>query len=79
MKLAPISIYERMDMDSTSIYADNRVYHRVYAQPKITIEAEFKAQPFRHALTNKTVLSIDIDPEKADEDAKRAILLGLKE
>lgn len=79
MKLAPISIYERMDMDSTSIYADNRVYHRVYAQPTITIEAEFKAQPFRHALTNKTVLSIDIDPEKADEDAKRAILLGLKE
>lgn len=79
MKLAPISVSERMDMDSTDLYADNRVIQRVFTQPTITIEAEFQALPFRHALTDKTVLSIEIDPEKADDDAKRAVLLGLKE
>lgn len=79
MKLSPTSISERMDMDSTTLYADGQVYHRVFAQPAITIEAEFEALPFRHALTNKTVLSIDIDPNVADEDSKRAVLLGIKE
>lgn len=79
MKLSPVSISERMDMEPTSLYADNRIYQKVFAPQTITIEAEFEAVPFRHALTDKTVLSIDIDPEKADEDTKRAALLGLKE
>lgn len=79
MKLSPVSISERMDTEPTSLYADNRIYQKVFAQPTITIEAEFEAVPFRHALTDKTVLNIDIDPEKADEDVKRAALLGLKE
>ena len=74
MKLLPVNISERMDMESATLYADNQVYQRVFAQPTITIEAEFEAVPFRNALTEKTTLSIDIDPEKADEDTKRAAL-----
>ena len=78
MKVKPISVDYRLTMDSTYFYSDNRRVHSALTQSEVTIDAEFIAVPFLHALTDKTVLSIDIDPEKTDEDTKRAILTGFK-
>lgn len=77
LKIVPLSISLRQNYAQNHFYADNEVIYRAIPET-ITIEAEFEALPFKHYL-NKTepVLHILIDPEKADEDAKRAALSGI--
>ena len=75
-KLGIDNVSEHFDAYPTYLYGDNSVYASI-AQPEYTIEAEFRALPFKNALTNEEVLCIDIDPEKVeDEVIKKLINIG---
>lgn len=67
LKIMPISTALTLSDDSCELYADDRIYKRVWHE-ELKIEAEFVAVPFRHKLAGKEVLCIDIDPDIANDD-----------
>jgi len=77
MKLSPENISIEYNYDSVDIFADDKIIHKI-SIPELEINATFRALEFRDAVSGKYVLNIDIDPEKADEETKKEIILGMK-
>lgn len=80
MKIATCSIdhvYE--SANEAYIYADDQRYFVQHSFPEIRFECEFTAEPFFDKFSNREVLSIDIDPKKADNEIMKTILGGIKD
>ena len=78
MKLSLYSVSERMEMEPTTLWCDDQKYVNI-GPPDVTIEAEFKAVPFKHPLTKKSVLAIEIDENVAPPEIVKDALRGFQE
>lgn len=67
-----------MEMESTTLWCDDQPYHSI-GTPDYTIEAEFKSVPFKHPLTKKSVLAIEIDENVAPPEIVKDALRGFQE
>lgn len=80
MKIATCSIRDVYDpVNGEYFYADNQRYYVRKSFPEIRLECEFTAEPFFDKFSNRQVLSIDIDPKKADNKTMKTILGGIKD
>lgn len=80
MKIATCSIREVYDpVNGEYFYADNQKYYQYRSFPEIRLECEFTAEPFFDKFSNQHVLSIDIDPKKADNETVKTIMGGIKD
>ena len=77
-KLSLYSVSERIESEPITLWGNNQHY-AVISQPDYTIEAEFKAVPFKHPMINKEVLMIEIDEEKAPPEVVKDALKGFTE
>ena len=73
LKIMPISTAITLGDNSCELYADDRIYTRVW-RSELRIKAEFVAVPFRNKLTEKDVLCITIDPDVANDDTIKDVL-----
>ena len=78
MKLSLYSVSERIESEPTTLWVDDLPYCRI-SQPDYTIEAEFKAVPFRHPLSEKEIFMLEIDEEKAPPEIVKDALKGFIE
>ena len=78
MKLSLYSVSERMEMEPTTLWCDDQPYHSI-GTPDYTLEAEFKPVPFKHPLTKKSVLAIEIDENVAPPEIVKDALRGFQE
>lgn len=74
MKLSPENVSIDYDYNAVEIYGDNERFYRI-SEPGFEINATFRALKFRDAVSGKYVLNIDGDPEKADEETKKEVIL----
>ncbi len=80
MKIATCSISQVYETpNEICVYADNQKYYQYRNFPEIRFECEFTAEPFFDKFSGQQVLSIDIDPKKADDETIKTILGGIKD
>lgn len=77
MKLSPEYVSINYDYNTVEIYGDNERLCRI-SKPGFEINATFRALEFRDPISGKYVLDIVVDPEKADEETKKEVILGMK-
>ena len=78
MKLSLYSVSERIESEPMTFWVDDQPCCRI-SQPDYMIEAEFKAVPFKHPLSEKETFMIEIDEEKAPPEIVKDALRGFTE
>ena len=78
MKLSLYSVDERIESEPMTLWGDNQRYITLQSQPDYTIEAEFKAVPFRHPLSDKEIFMIEIDENEASPELVKDVLKGFE-
>ena len=77
LKIAIMSITERLSFDDTHLYADNQIFQTIRS-PEYRFDAEFQALPFRYYLNpGKDIMEILIQPDKVkDPELLKDLLRG---
>ena len=77
LKIAIMSITERLSFDDTHLYADNQIFQTIRS-PEYRFDAEFQALPFRYYLNpGKDIMEILIQPDKIkDPELLKDLLRG---